>query len=132
MEAPSRTANVRLSSAAKRYVSTACFRLCTASRFQGPTWRSILANVFVTRRNTLIPLKTGTPQQFQLVRSVLEQSHYTEEAICKRLNLESIFDFRSTLEAESKPRPTDDALDFLIMLLMDGESVSESRLSELL
>jgi len=80
----------------------------------------------------LISLKTGTPQQFQLVRSVLEKSHYTEEAICKRLNLESIFDFRSTLEAESKPRPADDALDFLIMLLMDGESVSESRLNELL
>jgi methylase of polypeptide subunit release factors len=63
---------------------------------------------------------------------MFESSNYTEDAVCDRLHIESIFDFRSTLEAETKPRPMNDALDFLISMLMDGESVSESRLKELL
>jgi SAM-dependent methyltransferase len=77
-------------------------------------------------------LKCGTVEQFRTVRNVLQQSSYTEDAICKRLKLESIYDFRSTLELETKLRTINDALDLLIALFMDGESVSEAQLNDLL
>jgi len=80
----------------------------------------------------LIPLKIGSVGEFEDLRTMLQRANYTEKAICDRLRFESIFDFRSTLELQSKPRASEDALDFLISLLMDGESVAESRLGELL
>ena len=80
----------------------------------------------------MTPLKVGTVDQFRTVRNILERSNYTESAICERLKLESIYEFRSTLELETKSRTINDALDLLIALFMDGESVLEDQLTGLL
>ena len=77
-------------------------------------------------------LKVGTLEQFRTVRNILERNDYTEDAICKRLELESIYEFRSTIELETKSRTINDALDLLIALFMDGVSVSEEQLKNLL
>src|SRR5262245_10290021 len=132
MAAPSKTANVRSGSSAKMFFSTACFRPCTASSLSHSDAAQYTRERSLARRNTLTPLKAGTVEQFRTVRNILERSNYTEHAICERLKLESIYEFRSTIELETTSRTIDDALDLLIALFMDGESVSEDQLNRLL
>src|SRR5262245_54282332 len=102
MEAPSRTANVWLSSAIKRCMCSVCIKSALSLFTCGVTQYTRARSV--KRRNILIPLRPGSFKQFETLRQVLEASNYTEKAICERLGIETIFDFRSTLEAEPKSR----------------------------
>jgi SAM-dependent methyltransferase len=74
----------------------------------------------------------GPGDQFSALRSALQQSGYTESAICQRCGFESIFQFRTIREDRQTGIEMNDALDALIRLLMDEEVLSEKDLRGLL
>ena len=79
-----------------------------------------------------IPVRMGSAQQFQALRSGLEESHYNEAAICARTGAPSIFEFQRIMEGRQTGVEVNDALDVLIRLLMDGEALAEDRVRALL
>lgn len=89
----------------------------------------------VSRMNTetdSLPLLIGSAEQFSALRSALEQSGYTETAICRRCGFESIFQFRTIREDRQTGVEMNDTLDALIRLLMDEEVLREKELRRLL
>ena len=82
-------------------------------------------------RNTEIeklPAVNGSAEQYSALRSALEQSSYTESAICRRCGFDSISQFRTIRENRQTGVEMNDALDVLIRLLMDEEVLSEKDL----
>src|SRR5579872_4180245 len=79
-----------------------------------------------------IPLLIGPADQFAALRSGLEGSGFTESAICRRVGIESIFQFRTIREQRQTGIEMNDGLDALIRLLMDEEVLSETELRRLL
>ena len=80
-------------------------------------------------RGSLFPLKIGTAEQFQAFRRFLLESGYTEQAVCRRLKIPSIYDFKTLREGRAGCNEISDRLDGLIRLLMDEESVDSSALA---
>lgn len=79
----------------------------------------------------MLPLTIGTPEQFQELNRLLREANYTEAAICERVGIPSIFEFKGTFERRTRALEIHDCLDALIHLLMDGEALSECRLRTL-
>jgi SAM-dependent methyltransferase len=79
----------------------------------------------------LLP-QLGTPQQFEKVRRLLRNLNFTEESVCARTGITSIFDFKSLGQGRATGSALDDGLDVLIRLLLDSEQVPETRIQYLL
>jgi methylase of polypeptide subunit release factors len=77
----------------------------------------------------LFPLKIGSSEQFQTLRQFLLDSGYTEQAVCRRLKIPSIYSFETLREGRAGDRAITDTLDALIRLLMDEEPVESSALT---
>ncbi|MDQ2774595.1 MAG: methyltransferase [Acidobacteriota bacterium] len=77
----------------------------------------------------MFPLKIGSSEQFQTLRQFLFESGYTEQAVCRRLKIPSIYDFKTLREGRAGDRAIKDTLDALIRLLMDEEPVESSALA---
>src|SRR5512142_89298 len=78
-----------------------------------------------------VPLRIGTDEQFEALRLGLERSGFTEDGICRRLGIPSIFHFKTIGEGRAAGVETRDALDSFIRLLMDQEMLSEDELRSL-
>lgn len=75
-----------------------------------------------------IPLRLGTDDEFSALRSVLHAAGYTEHAICERLGLQNISQFRFRAECRTQPRPAAenrDTLDLFIRLFLDSEPLEQ-------
>ena len=78
------------------------------------------------------------PDALHRFRSLLREEGFTEEGVCRRLGLDSIYDFRSLRggrqagsEGSAGGSPTDpDGLGLLVHLFMDGEPMDRARLEE--
>src|SRR6266704_2850689 len=79
-----------------------------------------------------VPLVMGTAEQFRALRSVLVDLHYDEAFICARAGIRSIFEFRTKSEHRQTGIELNDALDALIHLMMDGETMHRSHFRSLL
>ena len=85
------------------------------------------------------PLRLDDPQGFRGLRRLLAESDFSEEGVCRRREIPSIYDFRTLREregdGEESPRPDSppvDALDLLVHLFMDGEGVPRETLEGVL
>lgn len=79
-----------------------------------------------------MPLRFGTPAEFAAVRNLLEQADYTETAVCRRLGLDAIYNFRTIREGRETAHEIRDSLDVLIRLFLDGEYVNDSQIRAVL
>ena len=79
-----------------------------------------------------MPLVMGSPEQFRALRSALVDLHYDEATICARAGIRSIFEFRTKSEHRQTGIELNDALDALIHLMMDGETMHCSHFRSLL
>src|SRR5579864_1080828 len=77
------------------------------------------------------PLVMGSAEQFLALRSALMNLHYDEASICARAGVQSIFEFRTKSEQRQTGIELSDALDALIHLFMDGETLHCSHLRSL-
>jgi SAM-dependent methyltransferase len=77
-------------------------------------------------------LQMDTTQSFTAVREVLAASEYTAPAVCRRLGIESIYDFRSIREGRERSRDLESSLDLLVRLFMDVELVAVATAVDLL
>lgn len=68
-------------------------------------------------------LDVQRPEQLTQLRSLLADAEFTVPAVCRRLGIESIYDFRSIREGRSVGLDLADRLDLLIRLFMDVELV---------
>jgi SAM-dependent methyltransferase len=69
-------------------------------------------------------LRLGTDEEFSALRSALNAAGYTEPAICERLGLEKLSQFKFVTELRPAPRAVTedaDALDLLIRLFLENE-----------
>ncbi|HEY2018730.1 MAG TPA: methyltransferase [Bryobacteraceae bacterium] len=73
--------------------------------------------------------RLGTDAEFTALRRLLQESGYTDEGICRRLNVEDLTDYSA---ASAKPRPLEQPLDALIRLFFDSALVEEDVLSRAL
>ena len=73
------------------------------------------------------PLVLGTDAEFAALRSFLEAAGYTEPAVCERLGLQKISQFKFATERRPPPRPMEphpDPLDLLIRLFLESERLN--------
>ena len=77
----------------------------------------------------MFPLRIGSNSDFAALRQFLSESGYTEEAVCKRLGIPSIYDFKALHDGRKGTGDVNDKLDALIRLLMDEEPVEISAVS---
>src|SRR5215472_13887382 len=88
-----------------------------------PTGPVLCSGRVVHMTTDSVPLVFGSDDQFRALRSVLTSLHYDEPSICTRTGVQSIFDFRTKAEQREAGIELKDALDALIHLLMDGETM---------
>jgi SAM-dependent methyltransferase len=67
------------------------------------------------------PLRLGTDAEFAAARAVLEGARYTEEEICRRLEIGGLHEFRWLRQGRIAGAELTDALDALIRLFLDEE-----------
>ena len=79
-----------------------------------------------------LPLLIGSADQFSALRSAFEEAGFNEAAICRRVGIDSIFQFRTIREDRKTGVEMNDALDVLVRLLMDEEVLDEAELRRLL
>ncbi len=77
-------------------------------------------------------LQIDTAQSFLAVRELLAACGYTAPAVCGRLGIESIYDFRSIREGRERARDVESALDLLVRLFMDVGLVPVGTAEDLL
>jgi SAM-dependent methyltransferase len=77
------------------------------------------------------PLHFEPDGAFDTVRAVLRDADYTESEICRRLELDSIDQFRAIRDGRPSTPPRD-AHDALVMLFLDGEALLWSEAEALL
>ena len=71
------------------------------------------------------PVRTGDPASTHVLRALLESATFTEESVCRRTGVQSIYDFTSLGGGRAREEPRD-ALDVLIRLFLDGETVDRA------
>jgi len=76
----------------------------------------------------LYPLRIDRTH-FEILRESLTDRGYSEQSVCRRLAIPSIYDFKTLREGRTGPSDVSDSLDALIRLLMDQEAVEESILA---
>jgi SAM-dependent methyltransferase len=74
----------------------------------------------------------GSPAEFAAVRKLLTAADFTARGVCRRVGIESIYDFRSIREGRTTAVEIRDRLDLLIRLFMDVELIARSEVSEVL
>ena len=79
-----------------------------------------------------ILLEQPGPEQVAELRGLLTEAGFTVTAVCGRLGIPSIYDFRSIREGRTVGVGTEDRLDLLIRLFMDVELVHRTELERLL
>ncbi|RPI15651.1 MAG: hypothetical protein EHM65_03955, partial [Acidobacteriales bacterium] len=72
----------------------------------------------------MIPLRFGKAETFARIREFLQGCGYAESAVCERLGLRAQHEVLSRRKADA-PRRTDDALDLLINLFLEGACVED-------
>ena len=77
-------------------------------------------------------LERPGPEQMMLLRALLNQAGFTVTAVCQRLDIASIYDFRSIREGRTIGVDLHDRLDLLIRLFMDVELVERELVERLL
>lgn len=71
------------------------------------------------------------PDALERFRRLLQAEDFTEGAVCRRLGLDSIYDFRSRRAGRpSHQDPGDDGLGRLISLFMDGDPAPSTHLAD--
>jgi methylase of polypeptide subunit release factors len=78
-----------------------------------------------------MPLALGAPEQFRELRAALQSAGYTENGICQRLGIKTIFEFKTLRHGRETSSEIRDSLDALIRLLMDEEVIDAQRLAVL-
>lgn len=76
--------------------------------------------------------RVSSPRSCAAVRELLSAADYTAPSICRRLGIESIYDFRSIREGRERGLEIEDRLDLLIRLFMDVDLVEVAFARELL
>lgn len=77
-------------------------------------------------------LAVNRPEQLTQLRSLLADAEFTVPAVCRRLGIESIYDFSSIREGRSVALAVADRLDLLIRLFMDVELVEREVIQSFL
>ena len=77
-------------------------------------------------RQPLELLDVNRPEQLSQLHSLLAEAEFTVPAVCRRVGIESIYDFRSIREGRSIALDVTDDLDLLIRLFMDVELVERA------
>ena len=75
-------------------------------------------------------LRHGSPDRFGALRTLLTDADFTLRGVCRRVGIESVYDFRSIREGRSVGIEITDRLDLLIRLFMDVELVPEATLEQ--
>ncbi len=65
----------------------------------------------------------GSSTSFEALNRLLQKSNYTEAAVCERVEVASIYDFKTLRERQENAPMVRDSLDVLIRLLMDQEAL---------
>lgn len=89
-----------------------------------------MTGVLEARRPQL--LEQPVPEQMRLLRDLLTQAEFTVSGVCQRLEIASIYDFRSIREGRAAGLELHDTLDLLIRLFMDVELVQRDQVERLL
>ncbi len=79
----------------------------------------------------LLP-RLGSDAEFARVRGVLAACGFTPERICARLGIAGMSEYKPIWRGRTNLLAAEEALDALILLLMDGEYVAEETLQRLL
>jgi SAM-dependent methyltransferase len=79
-----------------------------------------------------VRLEAAEPGRLDAVRALLSGAGFTEEGVCRRLEISSIYDFRSIREGRETAVETRDRLDLLIRLFMDVELIDRSQAGDVL
>src|SRR5579863_844462 len=77
-----------------------------------------------------VPLRLGEEAEFSALRTALEAAGYTEAAVCSRLSLERLSEYRLEGPRHLDKEP-EDPLGLLIWLLMEGATVSAANAAKL-
>lgn len=80
----------------------------------------------------MMPFRFGTDAEFAAAREFLSASGYATAAICERLGLEDLGQFKPLGEGRATPQEVHDRLDALIRVFLDGMVVEEAVLAPLL
>jgi methylase of polypeptide subunit release factors len=78
------------------------------------------------------PLQFRRPEDFAALRALLREADFIGSAVCRRLEIESLYDFRSIREGRSVALDLGDRLDLLIRLFMDVELVERAIIERML
>ena len=76
--------------------------------------------------------RLGSDAEFAAVRGMLAECGFTPERICERLGIAGINEYKPIWRGRTKLLAAEQALDALILLLMDGEYVAGETLQRLL
>ena len=79
----------------------------------------------------LLP-RLGSDAEFARVRGMLAECGFTPERICERLGIAGMSEYKPIRRGRTNLLAAEEALDALILLLMDGEYVAEETLQRLL
>jgi methylase of polypeptide subunit release factors len=79
----------------------------------------------------LLP-RLGSDAEFARVRGMLAECGFTPERICERLGIAGMSEYKPIWRGRTNLLAAEEALDALILLLMDGEYVAEETLQRLL
>jgi len=77
-----------------------------------------------------LPLRLGSDAEFEALRNALAAAGYTENAVCERLGLERISQYRLEGERHLTGEP-EDVLGLLIWLLMESAPISSASAAKL-
>ncbi|MCX6630293.1 MAG: methyltransferase [Candidatus Solibacter sp.] len=76
--------------------------------------------------------RLGSDAEFALVRGMLAGCGFTSERVCERLGIAEAGEYQPVWRGRTNVRTAEQALDALILLLMDGEYVADEALRRLL
>lgn len=76
----------------------------------------------------LHPLAIGSREEFARLQDILRGAVYTENTVCERSGIQSIFDFEPRQNDAYEPKPFRDRLDALLRVLMHGQLARRSDL----
>ena len=79
-----------------------------------------------------LPPRLGSDAEFAAVRGMLAACGFTAERVAERLGIAGISEYQPIRRGRTNLLTAEEALDALILLLMDGESVAEETLERLL